>query len=131
MLPKGGNYIWGNSTFAPDNVLLKGNMISFAPHERSETFEDELLRKNIEKEEENTDITSTNLSNTNLTAETNTTGANQLKRVKTKSLLKQSKKKNASPSPSPHALVQNVTMDGAIEWMIRVANDIYFERYIR
>ena len=51
MLPKGGDYIWGNATFAPDGVSLKGHMVSFAPRECQETIEDELLRAELEKTE--------------------------------------------------------------------------------
>jgi len=43
MLPKGGDYIWGNTTFAPDGVMVKGHMISFLPEEKTDAAEDILL----------------------------------------------------------------------------------------
>jgi len=54
---------------------------------------------------------------------------------KMKSSISNSKKKRkrsaSAPSPAQHALVRNVTMGDAIEWMIKVADDPHFERYIR
>lgn len=143
MLPKGGDYIWGNSTFAPDGVMVKGNMVSFATDERMEAIKDELLRAELEKEESecmsssdckpSEAISHPSEEFANSTTETDITepaAREGLKRRKTKALLKKlGKKKHASPSP--HALVRNVTMNDAIEWMIKVADDPYFESYIR
>jgi hypothetical protein len=188
MLPKGGDYIWGNSTFAPDGVIVKGHMISFAPLEREETIEDEVLRAELENDEsidvdsnvtaepisgggsslgivgaeavpmrepdaavldpliEDLAVVNASSAPTAVTPKhkktTTADGGNdssvsveevmkkKLKKMKSK-LKKKIKKLRASPTPSPHALVRNVTMGEAIDWMIKVADDPHFERYVR
>lgn len=183
MLPKGGDYIWGNSTFAPDGVVVKGHMISFEPHEREETIEDEALRAELEKDEPAVDDANVD-ANADVTVDVGSGGSGSLLGVvgaeaagvvdplaieaqavnasslqattpakpssgsdasvkeamkktlkKMKSSISNNKKKRkrsaSAPSPAQHALVRNVTMGDAIEWMIKVADDPHFERYIR
>ena len=55
-----------------------------------------------------------------------------LKKMKSSISNNKKRKRSASAqSPAQHALVRNVTMGDAIEWMIKVADDPHFERYIR
>ncbi|ELR23917.1 Lecithin:cholesterol acyltransferase [Acanthamoeba castellanii str. Neff] len=184
MLPKGGDYIWGNSTFAPDGVVVKGHMISFEPHEREETIEDEALRAELENDEPavddvnvdaNADVTvdvvsggsgsllgvvgaeatgvvdpltieaqAVNTSSLQATTPAKPSSGSDasvqevmrrtLKKMKSSISNNKNKKRKRSasaPSPAQHALVRNVTMGDAIEWMIKVADDPHFERYIR
>lgn len=128
MLPKGGELIWGNSIGAPEGGALKGNIISFAPEEREEALEDEILRAELEKDGLFADtINMTNPADEGTTDGTNA-GEAHLRRLKTRRFLKKYGKKKQSPS---HVLVRNVTMSDAIEWMLKVAEDPQFERYIR